>query len=77
MSPTLVEKKDNELAIEEEPLLENMQIEEQHSGIKIENVLVGVDKFNFPIGFFNFGHGRGPTSLIYRKTFHCHKLSKD
>ena len=56
MSPKLVEKKDKDLAIEEKPLFEKMQVEEQHPRITIENVLVGVDKFNFPINFFDFGH---------------------
>ena len=31
-----------------------MQVEEQHLGITIENVLVRVEKFNFPINFFTF-----------------------
>ena len=53
-SLTLVEK-DNQHAIEKEPLLEKMQVEEQHLAITIENALVGVDKFNFPIDFFTLG----------------------
>ena len=53
LSLTLVEKNDNELAIKEEPLLEKMQVEEQHPGITI--VLVGVDKLNFPIDFLTLG----------------------
>ena len=32
-----------------------MQVEEQHLGITIENVLVGVDKFNFPIDVLTLG----------------------
>ena len=52
LGPALVEKKDDELVIEEEPLLDKMQVEEQHPGITIENVLVGVGKFNFLIDFF-------------------------
>ena len=55
LSLTLVEKNDNELSIKEEPLLEKMQVEEQHPGITIENVLVRVDKFNFPIYFLTLG----------------------
>ena len=43
----------NELAIEVELVLKTMQIEEQHLWMKIENVLVGVEDFNFPI-VFNF-----------------------
>ena len=54
-SPRLVEDKDNELVIEEEPLLRTMQVEEQHPWTKIENVLVGVDKFNFPIDSLTLG----------------------
>ena len=46
--PTLVEDKDNELAIEEEPLLKMMQVKEQHP-------LVGVDKFNIPIDSLTMG----------------------
>ena len=53
--PTLVEDKGNEIAIEEETLFKNMQVEEKHPEIKIENVLVGVDKFNFLIDFFTLG----------------------
>ena len=45
----------NELAIEEEPVLKTMQVEEQHLRIKIENVLIGVDQFNFPIDSLTFG----------------------
>ena len=45
--PSLVEN--NELAIEVEPVLKMMQVEEQHPWMKIENVLAGVEDFNFPI----------------------------
>ena len=72
--PTLVEEKNNDLANEEELLVEERQVEEQHPRITIENVLVGIEKFNFPI---DFGHRRGPKNPIYRKTFHCHKSSVD
>ena len=48
--PTLVEEKKNELANEDEK-----QVEEQHPLKTIENVLVGIDKFNFPIDFVTFG----------------------
>ena len=50
----LVEYKDNELFIEEEPILKKMQVEEKNQGIKVENVLVGVEKFNFPIDFMTW-----------------------
>ena len=46
---TLVEEKKNEFVIEEEQLLEKMQVEEQHPGITVKNVLVMIDKFNLPI----------------------------
>ena len=53
--PTLVEEKNNELASEEELLVENRQVEEQHPWKTIENVLVGIDKFKFPIDFVTLG----------------------
>ena len=53
--PSLVEKKNNELVIKEELLLKEMQVEEQHPRINIENVLVEVDKFNFPIDVLTLG----------------------
>ena len=45
--PSLVEK--NELIIAEEPSLKEMQVEKEHSELIIENVLVRVKDFNFPI----------------------------
>ena len=47
----LVEEKEKELAIEEKSLLKKIQVEKKHLGIKVENVLVGNDNFNFPIYF--------------------------
>ena len=47
---TLVEEKNNELANEEELLVEKRQVEEQHPRKTIENVLLGIDN-NFPIDF--------------------------
>ena len=41
--PTLVEEEKNELANEEELLVEKRQVEEQHPRKTIENVLVGID----------------------------------
>ena len=35
--------------------MEERRVEEQHPRITIENVLVGTDKFNFPIDFVNLG----------------------
>ena len=52
---TLVEEKKNELANDEELLVEERQVEEQHPRKTIENVLVGIDKFNFPIDFVTVG----------------------
>ena len=49
---TLVEK--NELAIDEELLLEEKQVEKKHLELIMENVLVGVEDFYFPIEYLNF-----------------------
>ena len=51
----MVKEKKNELANEKELLVEKRQVEEQHPRKTIENVLVGIDKFNFPIEFFTLG----------------------
>ena len=45
-NPTLVEK--NELAIDEELLLKEKQVEKQHPELIMENVLVGVEYLSFP-----------------------------
>ena len=45
--PTLVEN--NELAIEEESSLQEKQVEKEHPELIVENVLVGVEDFYFPI----------------------------
>ena len=45
----------NKLASEEEPTLKTVQVEEQHPWMTIENVFVGVEKFNFPIYCLTFG----------------------
>ena len=52
-NPTLVEK--NELAIDEEWLLEEKQVEKKHLELIIENVLVGVEDFSFLIDYLTFG----------------------
>ena len=49
---TLVEK--NELAIDEEPSLNEKQVEKQHPKLKLENVLVRFEDFYFPIESLNF-----------------------
>ena len=53
--PTLFEEKKNELANEEELLVEERQLEEQHLWKTIENVFTGIDTFNFPIDFVTLG----------------------
>ena len=58
LSPTLVEKKDNELVIKEELLLKEMQVEEKNSRIIIEIFFVGVENFNFPIDFVTWAWKR-------------------
>ena len=74
--PSLVEK--NELAIEVEPSLEEMQVKKKHLKLIVENVLVGVEVFNFPIDSFTFGMEEDQkVSSIDRKTFHSHKSSLD
>ena len=52
---TLVEEKKNELANEEEQLVEKRQVEEHHPRTTFENILFGIDKFNFPIDFVTLG----------------------
>ena len=51
--PTIVEN--NELVIDEEPLLEEKQVEKQHLELIMENVLVRVKDFYFPIESLTFG----------------------
>ena len=51
--PTFVEK--NELAIDEELLLKEKQVETQHLELIMENVLVRVENSNFPIESLAFG----------------------
>ena len=52
---TVVEEKTNEYANEVEITMEGRKGEEQHQQTKIENVLVRIDKFNFPIDFVILG----------------------
>ena len=54
-SPVLVEKKDNELVIKEESLLEEMQVKGKNTRTIVENVLVGVENFIFSINFVTWG----------------------
>ena len=52
--PTLVEK--NELVSDKEPSLKEKQVEkDEHPKLIMENVLVGVEDFYFPIEALNFG----------------------
>ena len=51
--PTLVEK--NEVDIDEELLLKVKQVEKKHPELIVENVLVGVEDFHFPIDSSTFG----------------------
>ena len=50
---TLVEK--NELAIDEELLLKEKQVEKKYMELIVENVLVEVEDFHFPINSLTFG----------------------
>ena len=56
LDPTVVEEKKNEYANEVEQTMEMRKSEEQHQHIKIENVLAGIDKFNFPIDLVILGN---------------------
>ena len=51
--PSLV--KNNVLASEEELVLKEMQVEKKHPELLVENVLVRVEDFNFPIDSLTFG----------------------
>ena len=51
--PLLVEK--NKLAIDENPSSKEKQVEKQHPELIMENVLVGVEDFYFPIESLTFG----------------------
>ena len=53
--PTLVKEKKNECVIEEEQKMERRQVEEHCLLIRIENVLVKIDKFNFLIALVILG----------------------
>ena len=55
LNPAVVEEKKNEYANEVELIMEKWKSEEQHQHIKFQNVLVGIDKFNFPIDLVTLG----------------------
>ena len=49
LDPAIIEEKKNEHANEVELTIEKRKGEEQHQHTKFQNVLVGIDKFNFPV----------------------------
>ena len=51
----LVEEKKNEYANEKELSMEKRQAKEHHMLIRMENVLVGIDRFSFPIDCVTVG----------------------
>ena len=62
--PVVVEEKKNEYANEVELKMERRKDEEQHQQTKFENVLVGIDKFNFPIDLVTSGKEDFPMPLV-------------
>ena len=53
--PLLVEEKEDKSATEKELSMENRQAEEHYPLIRMENVLVGIDRFSFPIDCVTMG----------------------
>ena len=53
--PTVVEEKKKDYANAVELTMERKKNEEQHQRTKFENVLIGIDKFNFPINLVTLG----------------------
>ena len=51
--PSLVEN--NDLISEEGSVLRMIQVEKQHRWMRIQNIFVGVEDFNFPIDSLTFG----------------------
>ena len=51
----VVEEKKNEYANEEELTMERRKGEKQHQQVKFQNVLVWIEKFNFPIELVTLG----------------------
>ena len=59
----------NELAIAEKLSLKEMQVEKKHLELIIENVLVEVEDFNFPINSLPFGmEGNRQVSNVERSS---------
>ena len=55
-----------------------MQVEEQHPWMKIENVLVGVEDFNFPIESLTFGMDENQkVSFIEKPSFSISQVRID
>ena len=67
LDPAVVEEKKNEYANEVELIMEMRKGEEQHQQTKIENVLVGIDKFNFPIVLVIVGKEEDKQVVFTRK----------
>ena len=64
--PLLVEEKEEKSAAEEELSMERRHAEEHHTVIRIENVLVGIDKYSFPIDCLTFGMEEEPQVTFLR-----------
>ena len=60
LEPTLVEEKNNECANEVELTMGKRKGEKQHQQTKFQNVLVRIDKFNFPIDCVTVGMEEEP-----------------
>ena len=67
--PLLVEKKENKSATEEEQTMERKQAEEHHPLLKLKNILVGIDKFSFPINYVIVGMEEEQQVTIIRTPF--------
>ena len=55
LDPAVVEEKKNESSNEVELTMEKRKGEKQHQKTKFQNVLVGIDKFNFPLDLVTLG----------------------
>ena len=71
LDPTVVEEKKNEYANEVELTMEMRKGEEQHQQTKIENVLVGIDKFNFPIDLVILGNEENKQAVSTKRPFNA------
>ena len=57
LATSVVEEKKNEYENDVELTMEKRKGKEQHQQTKFQNVLVGIDKFNFPIDLVTLGRG--------------------